>query len=242
MRRTAIAVAVLLFGIQAQAGIITQTSELNFASHGGFGAKPYNQLDPSLAPLNAVVFTVTLDGPGEGLGPTGRGDSYLVTNPTSNTISFNAMLQGIMYSNDAEYGFSASSTVPVTLGPNESTFLLSFQLPPFGIQVTRGVTMDLGQYVGTGILTPLFFESDNVSVDNSLITVSNRDAFKFTGTETITYYYGSTFLMPEPASLTVLSLGLAAVAGLTWHRRRAKFGKAAEEPCAALRPRQTLIR
>jgi hypothetical protein len=43
----------------------------------------------------------------------------------------------------------------------------------------------------------------------------------YEGSETVTYYYGSSFLNPEPASLVMFSLGLTAVAGLAWQRRRA---------------------
>jgi hypothetical protein len=43
------------------------------------------------------------------------------------------------------------------------------------------------------------------------------------GFETVTYFYGTTFPIPEPASLVMLSLGLTAVAGLAWRHRRAKF-------------------
>jgi hypothetical protein len=42
----------------------------------------------------------------------------------------------------------------------------------------------------------------------------------YEGTETVTYYYGSSFPVAEPASLVMLTLGLAVVAGLAWRHRK----------------------
>jgi hypothetical protein len=74
------------------------------------------------------------------------------------------------------------------------------------------------------LVPPGFGAVESVTADNSLITVtpfgSNVD---FRGSETITYYYGSSFPVPEPVSLVMLSVGLATVAGLAWRHRKARL-------------------
>jgi hypothetical protein len=199
MRRATIAVAVLLFGAQAQAGIITQISHFHYADHAGKGAEPYNQLDPSLAPLNAVVLTVSVEG---------YDHTFQVANPTSNTISFNATLVGDLNSEAGR--FTSGSIVPVTLGPHQSTYFVPPLIPLPGFQTTMTLTGDLtgSRYVGTGMLTPPGFGNlESVTADNSLITVTElASTFDLRGTEMITYYYSSSFLNPEPASLVMFAL------------------------------------
>jgi hypothetical protein len=222
MRQMTIAVAVLLFGIPAHAGIITQTVSFNIRSHGGTGNfLNFNQLDPSLAPLNAVVLTVSATGYAFSSGITGHDDTFQVTNPTANTISFNAMLFGSL-STDAG-GFRTMSTVPTTLGPHQSQDFIPLLIPSPAFQSTMTLLGDLSQseYVGTGTFLTVVSDLNFVITDNSLISVTDLDARIIDGFETITYYYGSSFLVPEPASLVMLSIGLTMVAGLAWHRRRA---------------------
>jgi hypothetical protein len=209
------AVAVLLFGIQAHAGMMTQTSNFHFASHGGTGAIPpgFNQLDPSLAPLNAVLFTLIFSASFE---------TFEVLNPTFNTISFNATLSGSFGEGNVGI-YRTQFTEPVTLPGGQSTFLTPLTIPPPGVQLSNAQTTGLSEYVGTGQVFLTFGGFDNATIDNSLIQVSNLDASDFRGTETVTYYYGSTLLLPEPASLAMLSLGLAAVAIMRWQHRKSKL-------------------
>jgi hypothetical protein len=210
MRRTIIAVAVVLFGVHAQAGVMTQTANFDFRSHAtvtGF----YNQLNPSLAPLNHVLITVTYS-----LGSVF--DSFQFTNPTSNTISFNATLSGNIELDGCFFG--TRSTVPVTLFPFQSQ-LLALSIPA-GSQSSNVETTGLDQYVGTGMLAPFGTAMDFGTPDNPLIGVTNLDAFEFRGTETVTYFYGSTFLAPAPPSLVMLSVGLIVIGGLAWRLRKAK--------------------
>jgi hypothetical protein len=215
MRRTTIAVAVVLFGIQTHAGTMTQTAGFIAAPHGGTLGS-YSQLNPSLAPLNAVVTTITVGG---------QGNIYTLTNPTSNTISFTASLFGAL--NIDTLGFVSVSTMSETLGPFQSTMLTTLPLP-MGTQSSSAQTTNLSAYIGTGTLVVTQFGGgfqDSVHTDNPSIIVSSPPLpnFAFGGTETVTYYYGSTFLIPEPTSLVMLSLGLAAVAGLAWRQRKAKL-------------------
>jgi hypothetical protein len=232
MRRVIIAAAVLLFGVQAHAGTITQTVGFDTREHGGFGLLPYNQLDPSLAPLNDVATTVNFVGV--------SGNLYYLVNPTSTTITFDATLNWLLV---IDGGTSASNrfTVNATLGPSQFTTL---QFSLFGFQlssVQSSQTTNLSGYIGTGQLYPFgsptsggfvgYFE--RVTVDNSSIMVTTMydqqpvSTSAMIGTETVTYYFGPTVIMPEPASLVMLSIGLATVAGvagLAWqHRSRAKF-------------------
>jgi hypothetical protein len=65
----------------------------------------------------------------------------------------------------------------------------------------------------------------DVRPDNALITVSQPfgSYFGLIGSETVTYYFGSSFQIPEPASLVMFTLGLTVVAGLAWRQRWAKL-------------------
>jgi hypothetical protein len=215
MRRTAIAVAVVLFSNQAHAGIMTQTTNFNFASHAGTGAIPssYNQLDPSLGPLNAVIGTLSMSA--------GQFETFQVTNPTSNTISFNVTQFGSFGETNAGQ-FTITSTEPVTLLGGQSTTLPPLMIPP-GFQTSLAQTTDLSKYVGTGQLFFLFGFNDGALPDNSLIRVSNSDGYRIPGAETVTYLYGSTLLLPAPPSLVMLSLGLIVAGGLAWRHRKAKL-------------------
>jgi hypothetical protein len=221
MRRTTIAVVALLFAIQAHAGTITQTISFHFAAHGTtFTA--YNQLDPSLAPLNGVVSTVTfLQG--------GVGNTFDVTNPTTNTISFHATLTWSLITDGGN--LFSTSIIPVTLGPNQTIALTPLQIPAPGYVISGAKTTGLSVYIGTGQLAPFLAVGspfgDNVFVDNSSITVRSETGGTFggllDGSETVTYFFGSTFVQPEPASLGMLSLGLVGVAALAWRHRKAKL-------------------
>jgi hypothetical protein len=209
-----IAVAVVLFGVQARAGVITQTSRFNYAPHGGSGSDGYNQFDPSLGTLGVVAFTVTYS-LGSGF------EGFQFTNPTSSTITFNASLFGTAELDGCFFG--TTSTVPVTLGPFSQSLILGLTIPP-GFQSSNVETTGLDRYVGTGLLTPITAFGDGATVDNPLITISNVDGARFTGTETITYDYLSPLPPPVPAppSLVLLSVGLVVIGGLAWRRRKAK--------------------
>ena len=125
MRRTTIAVAVLLFGIPAHAGIMTQTVTFSLQTNGE-NVGPYNQLDPSLAPLNAVGMDITFHGP-----PVGFGSTYELDNSTSNTISFNATLLGQVFTRVGNSP-QTNTTMPVTLRPGQHMDLRPFQIPAGG--------------------------------------------------------------------------------------------------------------
>jgi hypothetical protein len=164
------------------------------------------------------VFSISIAG-----FPLGTGHTFQVTNPTSTTISFNAMLFGSLGTEAG--GFSTMSTVPTTLGPGQFTFFAPLIVPSPAFQSSMTQTTDLGRYVGTGMLVPAGFGGiESVTTDNSLIKVTQLGtSANFQGSETIPYYYGTSFPVPEPASLMMLSLGLATVAMLAWRQRKAKF-------------------
>jgi hypothetical protein len=211
-----IAVVVLLLGIDAKAGTIAQSVNFFFAEN-GTNFRHYNQLDPSLAPLNDVTTLVNVFGTGNG---------YLLTNPTLNTITFNATLSWML---DVDGGASLSSvsTVPVTLLPGHLIHFIPFSVfSSPGYQFFTIQTTNLDVYIGTGTLGPFQFGGfrDNVTTDNSSITIELRLQDRMlSGTETVTYYYGNTVFVPEPTSLAMLSLGLATIAGLAWRRRKVRL-------------------
>lgn len=220
MRRITIAaaVAVLLAGGGARAGIIVQSPFFHFASH-GTDFRPYSQLSPDLAPLNAVAFESTA---------IGRSDDYFLDNRSASTVTFAATAFDA-FSLDAG-GVSFSRTFTITLpgfGGTDLSWLINNGKP---IVASRLVTTDLDRFIGTGLLS---FEGtiiESLRVDDPAIHVYSSGlgavggGFAFyDGTETITYYYGSTLgPVPEPASLISMSLGLASVAGLAWRRRRVR--------------------
>jgi hypothetical protein len=95
--------------------------------------------------------------------------------------------------------------------------------PSSGFQTSMAQTTNLSQFVGTGVVFLIFSRGDDITVDNPLIRTLNSDAYDIQGTETITYYYGSSFLVPEPASLVMFLLGLPPLAVMVWCQRKAKL-------------------
>ena len=88
MRRMTFVVALVLFGLQAEAGILTETA--SFEQEGPTAiVATYNQFNPALygGPLNVVFTTITVD--------RGGGSEFKLVNTSStNTITFNATLSG----------------------------------------------------------------------------------------------------------------------------------------------------
>jgi hypothetical protein len=224
MRRTTIALPVLLFGIQAHAGIITQTVNFSIQAHGSL-VFPYNQLDPSHLPLNAWAITVNLN--------SGAGPQWQLLNPTSNTISFNATLHGSI-NTDAGPTAIVNTVMPLTLGPGQSTLVYvhnpfsSFPSPAYQISAVDPATGNVS-LVGTGQVQPFDIVTQNGGfVFNEFVTANNGISVSvihlgmdaaLSGTETVAYFYGDTPFIPEPASIITLSLGLAAVTACVWRQR-----------------------
>jgi hypothetical protein len=121
----------VLSGVQAQAGTIPQTVGYFY---GAEFSQPdvYSQLNPALGPLNAVLITATID-------PNGFGATYRLTNRTANTINFNATLGGSVVT-DAGITPTLSNTVPVTLGPNQSTILTPYHVPQTRYELSSAET------------------------------------------------------------------------------------------------------
>jgi hypothetical protein len=101
----------------------------------------------------------------------------------------------------------------------------AFPLNGGNLIVTTGYYTGSGTapFVGTGTLTPRFpGDNFNVSSDNTSISVvvkpnNSGNVPSFSGTDTITYLFGTS--APEPASFVMLSIGLAAVGVVAWRRR-----------------------
>jgi len=163
MRRTALAVAALFFGVQAHAGAITQTTFFDFAAD----ATAYsfsNGRDLALAPLGAGV-TIAAATPDRG-----ESDAYQVTNPTPSAISFNPLFSdSVNPEADAFYNMA-----PVLVNPGRG------QRPEFtprpvlssGYPLSSSRTMNLSPFVGTGLsfASELTLSKDNVD----LIKVASR--------------------------------------------------------------------
>jgi len=118
----------------------------------------------------------------------------------------------------------------------KSTFVYSTSLGPgqagggtamvsgSAFTVFTAMTTDLSQFVGTGQNVISGMIGFNITVDNPAITVTPPDGTNVRplaehGTSTVTYLYGTTFSIPEPSSVVMMTLGLAAVAALAWRRR-----------------------
>ena len=194
---------VLTFGVQAHAGTITQFASFTYQEHDSRDVA-YKQLDPALAPLNAVAFSVNA---------TGTSGPWTITNPTLSTLSFMLTISSRL-STDAGNSDSAS-TVPVTLGPQSSQEFSASQ----SYSGSLALTTNLSSYIGTGMVPPFGNFSARFSPDNSQITVMDGHLGSVSGTESVSYFYGPTPLLPEPTSLFMLSLGLATVGCVAWPSR-----------------------
>lgn len=210
IRMMAFAATMLLFGVGLEAGTITQTVSFVYMSHNS-RPFPYNQLDPSLAPLNEVVFEVNANG---AQGP------FHVTNPTGSTLSFNLFVSATLSTDGG--GTSTATTVPTTLGPGASIDIS----PTLSYSGSAFKTTNLSSYVGTSDIMPSAFFFGSVFSSNPLITIMDDSAFGgpglfASGTEKVTYAFGDTLGVPEPHSMIMLSLGLAAIAGMRHRSVRA---------------------
>jgi hypothetical protein len=211
MRPTTLAAAVLLFGVQAQAGTITQTINFRISAHES-QYEYFSQLDPSLAPLNAIGMAVDFRGGG-------TGPNYELYNTTNNAVSFYVTLVSQLSTLVGQTPYTYT-VIPVTLGPAGSAYFTPTQIPPAGYQFS-GLLPGADSFIGTRMLTVTLGGIEGVTASSPLVRVNQLQTGEIDGSETVTYYYGSSFPVPEPASLVILSLGLAVVAGLAWHRRRA---------------------
>lgn len=198
----------------ARAGTIVQSTPFKLAEHGS-DWHGIAQLPPSLAPLNAVVI--------ESSASTGEA-AYRVQNASdraaSATVTADFVLSTDAGSVDLEHSFS------VTLAPNQIVTLTWDVNGGSPFTARRVVTTDPGQYVGTGSLSPYFYAFAAAYADNPAIvflpeyTTAVSDLPSVTGSETFTYYYGTSFPVPEPASVVSMGVGILGLAGLARARRR----------------------
>ena len=173
---------------------------------------PYTQFNPALGVLHEVDITISGNA---------SSNRFFFTNSTSSPITFNASIE-------LELGLAESRAVALT-----STF--SETLDPFHrdssswsasgpISASASYTAtanNLDYWIGTLTLNP------DVNLGPVFATVSDpgiavaQIAYgqSIMGTESVTYIYG--LVVPEPASVVMLSFGLVGVAGMTWYRRAA---------------------
>ena len=152
----------------------------------------------------------------------------VITNYTSSPQSFN-LTDHITLITDAGYFEGGTRTpIPMTLAPMQSTPDDPSVVPGDIYQLQTSDRFNLGKYTndiyqGSQHGTPQIFVNTGLSIDNPLLTINPEPFVFFTisGTERLVFYYGDTFPTPEPASLVMMSFGLAVVAGVTWRRHRA---------------------
>ncbi len=197
-------------------GTIVQTTGFHEDNHNPLVGS-YNQFNPALGPLNEVVTTVTLNP----YGIDGTGNAYFLTNQGAVAISFHATIWGTADTDGGKWE-SINNQVPMTLGAFSQSLVFPIDVPK-SFQTTQIRTSNLSGYIGTGqLLTGAMDPGGNqelVSVDDFRVSVRPQSALNITGIETVTYYYGSSFAVPEPASVVGMALGLAVVAGMAWRRR-----------------------
>jgi hypothetical protein len=208
-----LACAILAVPDRASGGTLVQTDSFHIQEH-GTTYPAYNQLLPSLGPLNVVA----LD-----LAATGSSTEIDLTNNSSAPVSFNLTIHD-------EFGFDINhlptlmltTTIPLTLSAHQ---VMDTEFPlnggnPFTASAYFAFPSTAG-FVGTGTMIPLgMLDPEISSVDNAAISFFENFSYgipSFIGTETITYLYGPT--APEPPSFVLLFLGLGAVGVAAWCRR-----------------------
>jgi hypothetical protein len=187
----------------AGAATIVQTVSFHFADHGTMYTL-FNQLDPSQAPLNAIEWDVNTTG----------GQGFLVHNQTSSPIMVN--LSGTVFLATDGGNVSFPYTTPVSVAPITPAFV-SESVSFSGGRQSYGSPDLTSYYVGKGTFPPgVSLEiTGTLDVPATIATVTPASMYPTVdGTETITYFAGSTFLVPAPPSVVIIGMGLAGVFAL----------------------------
>ncbi len=204
----AIAVAsVCVLTPPCSAGTVVQTVNFYGASEGGVGLNEYNQMSPSLAPLNVVSFTTTASGT----------SLYNIINNSQNTQTVNVTQTSelVVGSYPTAYNALLDAESTVTYQITLTAFEQYGERASVSGSASTAVTTNLSQFVGTGqnsIDSAIYLI---LSFDNPSITFSRQDpeSYSYTsGTSTVTYFYQGSF--PEPASIVMMTVGLTTVAAL----------------------------
>jgi hypothetical protein len=199
--RLMLASVLLLATSFSQAGTITQTQSFHFAPHGSM-VPAFSQLDPSLAPLNAVEFDVTATG----------SQSYTVMNETTSSLTVTVSGEIIL---TTDTGMTSSPfATPVLLSPLQAVSVTE-SLSYSDVLQLPGSPSLTSQYVGTGQFLPAAtFQTASLGVSSSFASVSaDKSGPVIDGTETVKFFFGPTFPTPEPSGLLMFAVGLLAVAG-----------------------------
>jgi hypothetical protein len=206
--RLLLACLLLLATSSAQAGTIIQTHAFHYAPHGSM-VPGFNQLDPSLAPLNAVEFDVTATG----------SQSYTVMNETTGPLT--VTLSGdLVLSTDAGMTSSHFAT-PVSLNPFQAVSVTESIAFSNSLQVLGSPSLT-AQYVGAGLFLPsAMFQTASLGVDTSSASVSPDSSGPVVdGIETVKFFFGPTFPAPEPMGLVMFGIGIVATAGARYYGSR----------------------
>jgi hypothetical protein len=197
-----------------RAGTITQISRINLQSHGG-GYDTFNQLDPSLAPLNGVEFDATITGT----------RLFSVTNLTPMSLNITATVQMVLRT-DAGVT-STHFLMPLSIPGNPitggGTIGGSESLTSSGSLVLLASPSLTATYVGTSFFAPdgSFTLAMELDVPSTIATVAvDPSAGSFVGTETVTFFFGPTPApTPEPRGFVMLGVGLLSVAAVGYRSR-----------------------
>lgn len=108
------------------------------------------------------------------------------------------------------------------LGPDAHYTLSGFDWG--GTQSIGGVTVSLSNIWGVALGSEVFFSPNSISLNLGTLGVGMVGGVSDLGTVTLNVAFAA---VPLPAALPLFGTGLAALAGLTWRRRRAGGRQAA---------------
>jgi hypothetical protein len=195
----------------SRAGTIIQTHPFHYAPHGSI-VQGFNQLDPSQVPLNGVEFDVTATG----------SQSYTVTNETTSPLT--VTLSGDMILSTDAGMISSHFATPVSLNPFQAVSVTESLAFSNSLQLLGSPSLT-ARYVGTGLFLPGgMFQTSSLAVDSNFASVTpDSSGPVIDGTETVKFFFGTTFPVPEPPGFVMLAVGVLAVAGVRYCARSSRL-------------------
>jgi hypothetical protein len=205
MRGWVLAAAMIVSSTAARAETISSTIQVAPIGYDAYGGQGFVidtiGFDSALGRLDGVSMTVT---------GTVQDDIFAAS---GNLVPFAAVFYNVCAVSG--FGFSQTSVLSSDAGI-ASTFLADNS---FAVNATISTNADLQDYASNAIIaTSYMFYSTVTNAATGRIVGYESDYAQFTGMVTETFSYAT--VVPEPASIVCLALGLLAVAALA-HRRSA---------------------